>query len=121
MHKVGDPVWVFDRSRRVYARDDYGKSMGGPIFREHFRETTITGETAKSWIVWGQKIPKAGGDVRKSAAGVHGRTTVYMTLAAVDAAVFLNDHRHKISRAVDACADSAVLRQVAALVGYKDE
>lgn len=120
MHKVGDTVWVFDRNVRRYNYGPDGRAIGGPIFREHFRETTITGETLKSWLIWGQKIPKDGGSVRHSAAGVHGRTTVYMTQEAVDTAVFLNDYQYKIAKAVEACSDVAVLRQVAALVGYKE-
>lgn len=120
MHKVGDTVWVFDQNRRVY-RQENGRSVGSPIFREHFRETTITGETSRSWIIRGGKVPKDGGDVRRSTAGAHGRTTVYMTREAVDAAVFRNDHQYKIAKMVEACSDIALMRQVAALMGYKAE
>jgi hypothetical protein len=121
MNKVGDTVWVFDRNHRRYNYGPDGRAVGGPIFREFFRETTITGETSKSWLIWGQKIPKAGGDVRQSASGAYGSTKVYMTREAMEAAVFLADHRWRIAKAVEACTDTGLLRQVAAIVGYKAE
>lgn len=119
MHKVGDAVWVFNANRRVYRKDENGRSVGGPIFREHFLSREIVDETSRSWLVGlgRMKVPKIGGDVREGVGGVR----VYMTQEAVDAAVYRHDHRHKIARAIETCADVAVLRQVAALVGYKAE
>jgi hypothetical protein len=124
MHKVGDIVWVFDRNHRVYRKDaSTGLSAGGPIFREHFRPVIISGETPRSWVLYGSgvKVPKSGGDVRECGTGPYGKRTVYMTPEAVDTAVYLHDHRHKIARALEMCADVAALRQIAALVGYKGE
>lgn len=119
MHKVGDTVWVFDDNVRRTRIDDAGEIR--IIAREKFRPREITGETAKSWLVGGVKIPKVGGAVRKSAAGRWGATVVYMTQEAVDDEVFKREHRHRIVRALECCSDVAVLRQVAALVGYKAE
>jgi hypothetical protein len=122
MHKIGDTVWVFDRNFRRYRTGPDGRSVGPPIFREHFRPVEIVGETPRSWIIGSDlKIPKKGEDIREGGGGPYGKTIVYMTQEAVDAAVFRNDHQYKIARAVEACTDVAVLRQVAALVGYKEE
>ena len=123
MHNIGDTVWMFDSSHRVYKRNIDGRAMGGPIFREHFRPALIIGETAKSWVLdaSGLKVPKMGGDVRYCGSGPYGKRAVFMTQAAVDAACFRNGHQYKISKAVETCTDVAVLRQIAALVGYKAE
>lgn len=57
--QVGDTVWVFSQNHRVYHRDSNGKCFGGPIYREHFVQRTIVGETTKSWLlVDGTKISK---------------------------------------------------------------
>jgi hypothetical protein len=54
--------WVFDINRRVYEKDANGKCTGGPIWREHWQEVKIVGETKKSWItLYNKKIPKNGG------------------------------------------------------------
>jgi hypothetical protein len=55
--------WVFDVNRRVYKKDENGRSEGGPIWREHWRPITIIGETRNSWLGFNgtKKIPKKGG------------------------------------------------------------
>lgn len=123
MHKVGDTIWRFDRNHRVYRQGASGHSGGSPIFRERFRFSVIAGETSKSWILYasGLKVPKSGGDVRECGGGPFGKTRVYMTQAAVDDAVFRDAHQYNIARAVEYCRDVAVLRQVAALIGYTAE
>lgn len=114
MTKVGDKVWVFDQNHRVYPKKPNGSPLGGgPIYREHFREREITGETSRSWVLSsGLKVPKTGGDVRGA---------VYMTRQAVEDAVFMNAHRWRIEEAVGRVLDATLLRQIAALVGYKAE
>lgn len=116
MHKVGDTVWVFDQNR--IGRDADGKI----IFRERFRPTKIDAETSRSWILYasGLKVPKTGGDVRECGGGPYGKTLVYMTQEVVDADVFKHTHRHRIARMLETCENIGVLRQVAALVGYKE-
>lgn len=49
--KVGDHLWHFDRDRLIYRRDENNRSVGAPIYREHFVQYTITGETKLSWLV----------------------------------------------------------------------
>jgi hypothetical protein len=119
MHKVGDTVWVFDDNVRRFRVDANGEAR--VIASEKFRPRSITGETSRSWLIGNVKIPKHGGPVRTSAAGRWGATIVYMTQEAVDDEVFRREHRHRIVRALETCGDVAVLRQVAALVGYKAE
>ena len=58
---LGQTVWVFNENRRVYNKDANGRSVGAPIYREKWIETTITGETTRSWIVSKDiKIPPGG-------------------------------------------------------------
>lgn len=55
--------WIFDEHRRVYARDANGRATD-LIWREHWVERQVTGETSRSWIIGGgwseRKIPKRG-------------------------------------------------------------
>lgn len=44
---VGSRVFVFDGNRRRYS--DTNRSR--PIYREHFVEMTVVGETSRSWLV----------------------------------------------------------------------
>ena len=45
--KVGDTVYLFNENRRVYRKDESGKSFGSPIYREHFLPIRVTGENAR--------------------------------------------------------------------------
>lgn len=47
---IGTVLYVFDENYRRYKLDENGRSIGGPIYREHFRPVTVTGETRLSWI-----------------------------------------------------------------------
>lgn len=119
---VGSTLWIFDENRRVYAKEKLppGKlwPSGPPIWREHWRLTVIVGETRVSWILGhdqGRKISK-----RDLAAGtVRGVLTSERDL---DAACYVNEHAHKIAERVERLVGgeqaAAVLRQIAALVGY---
>lgn len=118
---LGSTVWRFDRNHRVYARDASGTATGPAIFREYFRPTTISGQTTKSWVTTGGlKIPKAGGDVRECAGGAYGKIAVYMTQEAVDAECWRQVHRWRLAKKVEECNDVALLKQIAALVGYRE-
>lgn len=58
--KVGDTVFQFDQNLRVYPRNEKGNTLGGPIWREHWRKVKVIGETSRSWIIGYSdvKIPK---------------------------------------------------------------
>lgn len=110
--QVGDTVWVFDVNRRVYAPARPGRlwADGGPIYREHFRPVVIESETSRSWVtVSGTKYSKKDRP--------HG---IYIDQQEIDDACWVNDHRYKVSSLVDRCQDPAILRQIAALVGYEE-
>ncbi len=49
--QIGSTVFIFDENRRVYIRNQKGGllSSGGPVYRDHFVQTTITGETPRKW------------------------------------------------------------------------
>lgn len=116
---VGSTVWIFDESRCVYHCGPDGRLSIGPIWREHWRPVTITGETRVSWIVgpYGRKVGK-----RDLAAGkVSG---VITSEADLDAACYVHEHAGKIGDRVMRISGgrqaAGVLRQIAALVGYDD-
>ena len=118
--KIGDPVWLFDDNRRVYPEGGRTFGGGGPIYREHFVEMVISGETAKSWIVSrGRcehgKIPKIGdGDTRAMKNGAW-RSTIYLSRVAVEDDIYCHDNRVRIADDVRR-ADAATLRAIDALL-----
>lgn len=111
--KVGDKVFVFDSNYRVYDRSD-GKPFGGPVYREHFRERVILGETSRSWLVGyeGWSLTSCTKHPKK------GRTALY-TLEQIAEEEYRHYNAHRIADRVQH-ADYAVLKQIAALLGYKE-
>lgn len=115
---IGQTVWWFDTNRRVYLRDENGCATGSPIYREHWRQTKIVSETPRSWITeWNHKIDKKTGQCRT----VYGMVTFAYSLAEIDDKCWLHDHRYALSDHLRSCDDVALLRSIAAMVGYKEE
>ncbi len=117
---IGSKAWVFDENRREYTPNPPGRIFGGKlIYRSHWRETSVVGETRDSWIVGPSKVK-----VSKK-TGEHKRSTtckkVVFSLAAVDDDVWLNRHRAGLREAILRCEDVPALREIAALLGYKAE
>jgi hypothetical protein len=100
-------VWIFDTNRRVYERDENGRAKGGPIWRDHWKEIPIVGETRVSWVSrYGDKIPKKGG---------YG---IAFSEEEIDRAAFVQEHRSKIVRVLERCQDYDTLIKVAGVLGY---
>lgn len=115
---IGSTVWWFDQNRRVYAKSASGGSTGSPIYREHWRETTITGETPRSWLTaCRMKFSKATGEMRDA----YGVKRCVFSLADVEADCWIHEHRYAISKMVGDCDDVGVLKRIAEIVGYKPE
>lgn len=103
-------IWVFDENRRVYRRNEQGRPVGGPIWREHWRKVTVVGETSRSWVTaWGQKIPKSG------------RRGVVFSEEEIDRAAYVRDNAVKIANEVRRVDSYDLLKQIAALVGYEEK
>ena len=101
-------VWVIDYNHRVYRRDPVtGHTFGNPIYREHWVEHTIVGETRVSWISsrWKAKIPKKGG------------YDIAFSLEEVDQKVFIHEQAHLIGARVSSLKDYHLLKKIADLVG----
>lgn len=130
---IGSTLYQFDVNRRVY-RDvtqeerAAGKvwNSGPPLYAEHFRRMTITGETRQSWQVGGEL-----GDpylVNKALLAQHGiapgrfrsEKYVFFTEAAYQDAVWRDTHHRTIMAAVQ---DATIpqLRQIAVLLGLAQE
>lgn len=99
--------WVFDINKRVYRRDENGRPCGGgPIWREHWRETKIVGETKVSWITeWGKKIPKKGGQ------------GICFSERELDEASWVQENRNRLSDAVRSLKDFTTLKSVSEILG----
>lgn len=108
---IGSAIWIFDQNRRIYPKAGKGRlwASGGPIYREHWTPAKITGETSRSWITdrYGRKIPKKGE-----------HPGVAFTQKEVDDAVWMHDHRYRVSELAARCQDVEIVRQIAKLVGY---
>jgi hypothetical protein len=126
--KIGDSVWIFQPEHRVYQQDENGRSFGAPIWREHWREHFVIGETSRSWLIgWRKysapgmyvlKLPKSSSD-RISCAG--GRSaTVAFSQAEIDEREWVHDHCHYIANQVK-YLDYATLRKIAELIGYEEK
>jgi hypothetical protein len=116
--KVGDMVWQFDTTHRVYKKNAKGETYGAPIEREYWRPRTIASETPKLWILSnGDKVLKR--DL-SYANWPSGRAHVLTRVEEVEDLCWVKDHAYRISRAVLSCQDPKRLRAVAATVGYED-
>lgn len=122
------------REKRVH-RHNGGKSFSTWVIRT----LRITGETPRKWVAketlddgsqgWDEwTFFKAGGDTRQARDGRGSTTVVHRTQAALETArhareerEYADEHRWSISDAVRHTKDVAILRQVAALVGYEGE
>lgn len=103
-------VWVFDINRRIYRRDEHGKAHGGPIWREHWREEKVVGETSRSWITErGTKVPKKGANSRLFA----------FSEEEIDRESYVQESRHKIADMVRRLTDHDTLKRVAECIGYQ--
>jgi hypothetical protein len=128
--KIGDSVWIFDSNHRVYPKPEPGHSYagGGPIYREHWRERFIIGETSRSWLIGYRrdgtpvhsriKVAKTlPGSIHCSGRG-YGPSKIAYSWTEVEADVWAHGHRYPIVRMVERC-DGETLKQVAALIGYE--
>lgn len=108
---IGSVIWRFDVNHRVYLKDpNTGRSTGGPIYREHWQRYTITGETPRSWITsCHSKVPKK---------GKHDGWA--FSESEVDDYCWVEEYRHSLIREVSSCRNPAILRKIAALIGYRE-
>ena len=104
---IGSTLWEFDPNYRVY-----GSDRGAPIYAEHFRPVTITGETPRSWLVGGSTRPVNKQTLRRVVPGFgHAQ---YYTDEGKDEAIWAHENRGRLVRAVG-FASVAQLRQIAAI------
>lgn len=97
-------VWRFNPNRRHYKRDANGHSVGGPIYAHHWYSDAVVGETRLSWLLEsGDKVPKK---------------YAVTDRAVVDADIWVNAHRHRVSQGVAHCSDITTLKAIADLIGY---
>jgi len=121
---VGSTLWIFDENRRVYPKEKLPNGQMcsfGPIWREHWQATVITGETRVSWLVRGPNSRAGKISKRDLAAGT--MRGVLSSERDLDAACVVQQHAYKIGQRVQRMAGGVaaehVLRQIAALVGYE--
>lgn len=114
---IGMKLWEFDENRRVYARDKDGKCYGSPIWREHWVEVEILGETSVSWLVGGSYL-KDWPNAEKRADKLPKRNfpgKYAVSEEEIDKRAFVED-RYRLAKMVDACHDYDTLKKVEAIL-----
>jgi hypothetical protein len=103
-------LWYFDENRRIYERDTKGNVIGPPIWREHWHEVAIIGETSRSWIIsyTNDKVPK------KSFPGKYA-----VSQEQIDRLEFVSK-RYQLSRRIDQCRDYETLQEIKKLLDKHD-
>ena len=109
---VGDKVYQFDINHHVYKQEN-GRSVGGPIYRDHFVPVFIVGEAGRSWLVSRREDGNYSWKHAKSKLGL-------MTEKEVNDACWLNSNRYGIGRCLERCGDAEVIKAVAALLHYTE-
>jgi hypothetical protein len=106
---VGSRLWQFNRNRCVYRRDENGRPHGNPIWREHWEQVEIIGETSQSWILpWNKKIPK-----KQLPEGY------VLDESEINRQAYIVENSSRIAQRVQAIQDPDLLMQVAKLIGYE--
>ncbi len=99
--KVGDVVYYYDSNSRHY--DDDGKL----IRRECYIQTTVSGETSRSWVVGPN-----GGEL--------GFVKRLFTAEMVDQQIWMEDNRYEIERELNS-ASFKQLKEVAKILNYEEK
>lgn len=114
--KVGDVVYYYDSNSRHYDED---RKI---IRRKCYVETTISGQTSRSWVVGPSynsfKIPK------KDPWGHHGGELGFVkrlfTAEMVDQQIWMKDNRYEIERKLNS-ASFKQLKEVAKILNYEEK
>jgi len=107
--KIGDKVWYFDETRRVY-RNDKGGITAGPLYRGKFVEKFIVGETRQSWILgydMDTKLDNGFKILKRNASRL-----IFDTEDAVNKVCWVESNRYKISDLVNKCNDYDKLQRI---------
>ena len=117
---IGMRVWSFDVNRRVYKRDESGKALGGPIWREHWTPCVVVGETRVSWLIgseWMLDRP----DTHHRASRVPKKDwpgSLATSEADIDRAAFV-EQRHQLAQRIQNCRDFDTLKAIEAALDAK--
>ena len=98
----------------------FQRSGGHPGY---WYEAKIYGETSRSWLV-GKADEWLGNDpasVTRYADKLPKSGTRFATKESADLNNWSMNNRYMIGKAVEACNDGAILRQIADMVGYKEQ
>ena len=109
--RVGDILWSFDSNRRVYSKPGFGG--GGPIYRKHYQQETIVGETSLSWLV-GEPPTKV--NKKTLACRTEYGFGGYFTKSAMEDRIWIRENRPALIRVIEYSHDADLLRAVAKLV-----
>lgn len=114
--QIGDVLYTRDTNRRHFVADEYGNKHVDPA--GYWREHTIIGETRQSWVLSGgegYKVDKQ--TMRLRVRELYGMDARAYTLEEKEDCAWRDEHAANVRRLVER-ADTAMLRKIAALIGY---
>lgn len=109
--KTGDTIWIFDSQKARYVD---GKYQGRGVWELRM----IEAETRRSFTVYRLKFDRVTG--AQMATGDYAGSYSIAGQAEYEGSVWMDKHRHALTTRVGRETDIAVLKQIAALVGYED-
>lgn len=118
---VGMKLWEYDPNRRIYRRDETGRAIGPPIWREHWVEVEIIGETRVSWLI-GHVFMKTWPNMEKRAVKLPKREFPgeYLTsIEEIGRKEFVSD-RHVLAERIRRCHDYETLKAIEAALDAWD-
>lgn len=118
---IGSIIWWWDVNLRVYHKDQAGRSVGGSIWREHWRPREVIGETSRSWLIgrhYDEKPPFVRRVLYKLPKDKPLPAGYAVSEAEIDEKAWAVENQYAISEAVRRADDVGLLRKVAELIGY---
>lgn len=119
MLKVGDAIYLFNQTRRVYRRYADARPHSAPIYSEHFEPFVIGAETPRSWLVsFGYGAPVRVNKKTMRSTGSRGFAEhQWFTAEGMADDIWRNVHRMPITELMrSASADQ--LREIGKILGY---
>lgn len=98
--------------------------VGSFIYRRNGKPVEIVGETRVSWVLkseWSWEKPEKVSKKMLASPDIEQWQQFFANKQDAEDAVFVQNHRHLIGNAVGTLLDPIVLRNIANLIGYKED
>lgn len=110
---VGQRVWIFDENSREYSSPAKGRTFGDLIYESHFVAMMVYSIEKRVYV-----IGTMSGNLKKRISFAKAEK-LHRTDQEKQDMCFVDEHRYRLARFIDACRDASILRSVAKVIGYK--